>query len=92
MLLAWSLGFPGWQIAARAGVPIRINIHVSRDDEAGVFFATSPHVRGLAVESETLDGLRQEVKAALPELLMMDYRPVSKPRAILQYDECLSPA
>ena len=68
MRVCWRFGFPGWRIAAQLGMPIKIKIDVCRDAEAGMYFATSDAI-GLAVESESLDGLINEIHAAIPVLL-----------------------
>ena len=48
----------------------RITVHVCKDDDAGVYFATSDDI-GLAVESDGLDALMTEIELALPELLQL---------------------
>ena len=48
----------------------RIKVHVCKDDDAGVYFATSDDI-GLAVESDSLDALIKEIDLALPELLQL---------------------
>ena len=47
-----------------------IKVHVCKDDDAGVYFATSDDI-GLAVESDGLDALMTEIELALPELLQV---------------------
>ncbi len=76
----WRLGYPGWRIAANLGMPIKIKVDVCHDEEAGVYFAVSDDI-GLAVESESLDGLMKEIHSALPVLLNLAHSPISKPRA-----------
>ena len=67
----WRLGLPGWRIAASLGISIKIKIDVQKDEEAGVYFATSDDI-GLAVESDTLDELMKEIHSALPVLLELE--------------------
>ncbi|MBL8512160.1 MAG: DUF1902 domain-containing protein [Betaproteobacteria bacterium] len=43
----------------------RIEVH--KDDQSGFYYAVS-HDVGLAVESQTLEGLMQEVSCAMPIL------------------------
>ena len=76
----WRLGFPGWRIAAMCGMNIKIKVDVCRDEEAGVYYATSDAI-GLAVESESLDGLMKEIHAAIPALLLISHATIDKPRA-----------
>ena len=64
MSLYWLLGFPGWRIAANLGIPIRIKVDVYNDTEANVYYAVNKDI-GLAVESESLDGLVKEIHAAM---------------------------
>ncbi|OFZ97529.1 MAG: hypothetical protein A3H35_02865 [Betaproteobacteria bacterium RIFCSPLOWO2_02_FULL_62_17] len=80
MSLYWLLGFPGWRIAANLGIPIRIKVDVYNDTEANVYYAVNKDI-GLAVESESLDGLVKEIHAAMPELLLLIHSPAQKPEA-----------
>lgn len=84
MAFAWRMGFPGWQIAANMGMPIKVKVEVCRDDEAGVYYATSNDI-GLAVESESLDGIVKEIEAAAAELLVLSHTPAIKTRADIRY-------
>jgi len=59
---------------ASLGVPLVIKIEVEYDADANVYVATSPSVRGLVVEAATLDQIRSEVEAVLPELLEMNHQ------------------
>ncbi len=52
------------------------------DEEAEVWIATSPDVRGLVLESESLDNLMKRVKDAVPELLELNSQ---KPAKILSF-------
>lgn len=84
----WNMGFPGWRIAAGCGMPIRIRIDVCRDEEAGVYFATSDDL-GLAVESASLDELIEEIHAAIPVLLEAAHTPVKRPKAEILFHDGL---
>jgi predicted RNase H-like HicB family nuclease len=57
----YRVGFPGWKIAARFGVPLLLRVEVMRDAEVGVFIATSPDLRGLVAEANTLEDLFRAV-------------------------------
>ena len=90
MQACWRLGFPGWRIAARLGFPIKIKVGVFHDTEAGVYFATSEDI-GLAVESESLDGLLKEIHAAIPVLLEVAHSYIHKPKADIRfYDDLVA--
>ena len=65
----YRYGWPLGRIAAHIGFPTKIVVNVIRDDEAGVFVGTSYDVRGLVVESDTMDGLVREVRELVPELI-----------------------
>ncbi len=58
----YRVGFPGWKLAARMGVPVLIRLHVVKDDEAGVLIATSPDLRGLVAEAKTVEDLMNSVR------------------------------
>ena len=87
----WRLGFPGWRIAARVGIPIQIKVHVCKDDEAQVYYATSDDI-GLAVESHSLDVLVKEIDLALPELLELAHAPIEKPRTDIRFHKNIATA
>jgi hypothetical protein len=84
----WRLGYPGWRVAAKLGLPIKITIDVYHDDEAAVYFATSDDI-GLAVEAESLDGLIKEIHSALEVLLSLAHSPISKPRTEIRIHDNL---
>lgn len=66
---AYRLGWPLGRVFARFGLPAVIRIEAIHDDEAGVFVATSPDVRGLVIEADTLEEVANEVRLVLPDLL-----------------------
>ena len=69
-MLAYRVGFPGWKIAARLGMTLKVRVTVLWDNDAKVFVATSedflPEFCCVA-ESETWDGLKEELKAVLDD-------------------------
>ena len=67
----YRVGLPGWKLAAWFRVPLLVRVNVYRDNDANVYWATSPDLDGLTVEATTLDELRQEVSWAASELLSM---------------------
>jgi predicted RNase H-like HicB family nuclease len=70
----YPLNWPLSMFFASLGVPLLINVVVLFDNEAGAYVATSPSVRGLVIEASTLDEIRTEVEAALPELLTLNHK------------------
>jgi Domain of unknown function (DUF1902) len=75
------LGFPGWKLWARAGLPVSIAIEVIRDSEAGVYVAVGQNIQGLVVEAESLDQIKVEVELLLSDILRDNHSalPVSTP-------------
>ena len=65
----YRIGFPFWKQFARVGVPMSIRVNVMRDDEAGVYVATSDGLRGLVCEARTMDDLVKEVHETIHELM-----------------------
>ena len=47
-------------------------IHIRWDDEAKVWYAINDYIP-IALESESLDDLRQRVKEAIPELIELNH-------------------
>lgn len=69
MKAVYRVGFPFWKAVARAGKPVEFRVDVYRDNDAGVYLANSPDLRGLHVEADSLDELLQEVRGAADVLL-----------------------
>lgn len=70
----YPLNWPLSMFVASLGVPLVIKIEVEYDADANVYVATSPSVRGLVVEASTLDQIRSEVEAVLPDLLEVNHQ------------------
>lgn len=68
----YRLGWPCATFFAGMGVSLLIKVEIIHDNEANVYIATSPDVKGLVVEAETLDELEKEVWDLVPELLTPD--------------------
>ncbi len=64
-MLTYSVGFPGWRVAARLGLPLSYDARVVYDKEANVFVAESnafqPYL-GIATEGETLEELKRKLQ------------------------------
>lgn len=69
MNLSYCLGWPFGSFVASLGVRTVIRIEVVRDDEAGVFVGTSRDLRGLVVEADSLEGVLNEARLVIPDLL-----------------------
>lgn len=79
--MLYRAGLPGWKLIARAGGKIVVNVNVIKDEDAGVYVATSANLRGLVVEAETLDKLNEEIHIAVSELLTREFASGAPPRA-----------
>ena len=51
-------------------------VNLMWDNEAGVWIATSDDVKGLVLESGSLDALIERVRFAIPELLALNKNPI----------------
>lgn len=80
------MGAPLWRLGAWLGMPVTVRVDILRDEEAGVYVATSPDLRGLVVEAETLDELFAEVRSAAVELMEPTGRRDTLGKTILQYN------
>jgi len=83
----YRIGFPLWKAFARLGAPLKLRVNVIRDEEAGVFVATSDDLRGLVAEAATLDELVVEVHAVIEDLLAEQLKaaPQSQPVTDLRF-------
>lgn len=68
----YPFNFPFASFFGSIGIPLSIKIIVKKDDEANVYYAYSPNVKGLHIEAENLDSLQSEVLKALPEILELN--------------------
>ena len=58
-----------------AGIRNFVTVKIVQDKEASVWFAESKDVPGLVLESESLDGLLEDLKTEVPELLEQNCMP-----------------
>ena len=56
-------------------------IHLTWDDEASVWIATSDDIPGLVLESGSFDALLERSRIAIPELLALN-APISSPLSL----------
>lgn len=68
-MFTYKVGFPFWKTLARMGVTLLVTVEVVYDDEAGVFVATSPNLRGMVAESDDVKGLFHEIHTSIDDLL-----------------------
>ena len=77
----YRVGLPGWKLAAKLGVPVRLRVNITQDLEANVYVAESPGLDGLIVEGHTLDDIKAEALAAAGTLLGMELHTKADSRA-----------
>lgn len=65
----YRVGLPFWKVVALSGVSLNLRVDVIRDEEAGVYVGTSPHLDGLVVEAPSMEELMKEAQAAAELLL-----------------------
>jgi Domain of unknown function (DUF1902) len=65
----YRVGYPGWRIAARVGLPLKLRVEVIFDEDAKVFVASSEDLKGLVVEATTIEQLRNEIENCTSELM-----------------------
>lgn len=69
-MFAYRVGFPGWRLAARLGLPLRVVVNVMYDMEARVFVASCedflPYL-GIATEGETFAELKKNVRDCIAD-------------------------
>lgn len=68
----YRLKWPFARFFASLGFSLSIKINVVFDEEANVYVATSNDLKGLVVEAETLDELKQEVALLIPEMISLN--------------------
>ena len=81
MRFAYRVGWPGWKLAARLGAPLYIRVSVIWDNEVRVFAAQSEDFLPkfcCVAESETPDGLKQELSYIFEEALECTFCPSKK--------------
>jgi predicted RNase H-like HicB family nuclease len=86
----YRVGYPGWTLVGRF-VPLLFRVEIIRDEEAGVFIATSPDVRGLVAEAPSLDELFKEVHEGADVLIAEKMRKPAA-RAVVAWDGAICPA
>lgn len=49
-----------------------VKVEVQRDDEAGVWWASSPSDAGIITEAETIEAMRERLKLLVPDILELE--------------------
>lgn len=71
-MFSYRVGFPGWKLAARLGVPLKVVVNVIFDSETCYFTALSDDFNpeaGIAAEAKTWDELVKEVESEIEEAM-----------------------
>ena len=53
----------------------KYTVSINWDDDAGIWYATSPDIAGFAFESGSYDALVERLKLAIPERLQLNNQP-----------------
>jgi predicted RNase H-like HicB family nuclease len=85
----YRIGFPGWKIAARIGVPLQLRVDAFKDDETGTYWAKSDDLDGLVVSGATLEELHAEVVSAASALLEAAVAGHPKTQAAIRFNTAL---
>lgn len=71
-MFSYRVGSPGWKLAARLGVPLKVVVNVIFDSETGYFTALSDDFNpqaGIAAEAKTWDELVKEIESEIEEAM-----------------------
>ncbi|AEP36242.1 DUF1902 domain-containing protein [Taylorella asinigenitalis] len=68
-MLGYRIGLPFWKSFAKLGIPLSLRIIIKHDEEANVYYATSPDLKSLIVESDTIENLLKEIELVIEDLL-----------------------
>ncbi len=71
-MFAYRVGFPGWKLAAKLGIPLKVVVSVIFDPASGYFTALSDDFNpqaGIAAEAKTWDELVSEVNIEIEEAM-----------------------
>ena len=91
----YRLGFPGWKLAARMGIPLLIKLDVVHDREAAVFVATSRDLKGLVVEvpdSVSAEDFHKEIHDCVDMLMADLVKSGEKPKTVTAWPGEFQPA
>jgi predicted RNase H-like HicB family nuclease len=80
----YRVGYPLWKLAARIGIPVKVEVSVYRDEASNSYWAKSDDLDGLVVSGATLDEVQREVLSAASSLLELSMN--GAPRAPVTAD------
>ena len=63
------VGFPGWKLFARLGLPVHVRVTVHFDEQSKTFWADSADLDGLIVSGNTPEELATELREAAASLI-----------------------
>ena len=76
----YRVGFPGWKLAARLGIPLVFGVRVHKDEASGTCWTESNDMDGLVVSGTDLDDLQSEIMGAAEGLLSLSINTTRRPR------------
>ena len=68
----YRVGFPGWKVAGRLGVPLRVRVFAHFDNESKTYWASSPDLDGLVLSFTPFFSLPSETLSAAQTLLELE--------------------
>lgn len=85
-MFRYRVGFPFWKVMGRVGVPLVMRVDFMKDNDAGVFVASSKDLRGMVAEADTMDNLVLEVESSIADLMAIHIPklPIVKPATDLR--------
>ena len=78
----YRVGFPGWKLAERLGVPLVFGVRVHKDEAFGTYWAESNDMDGLVVSGTDLDDLQSEIMGAAEGLLSLSVNTTRRLRVV----------
>lgn len=87
-MLAYRVGFPGWKIAARLGLPLKVLVKVVYDRQTGYMTASSEDFlpqAGIVAEAKTWDELVREVNSEIDEAMEFVFKQVHEDKVVPYY-------
>jgi hypothetical protein len=85
--MMYRVGFPLWRLFIKLGCTAHVHVRTIWDQDAKVYVADSPDLKGLVAEAPDLDTLRTEVQSSIDALLSLQLRALNNIRANPVYRE-----
>lgn len=83
--MIYRVGLPLWRLFIKLGCTASVQVRTIWDQEAKVYVADSPDLKGLVAEAPDLDTLRTEVQSSIDALLSLQLQKFNNVRAIPVY-------